>query len=216
MGLSQEKAAQKLDLTRSTLSSYENGTCEPNFTTLKKFSSFFDVSLDYLLGLCDESQLNIPDVSGRFLRVLSSTHDQYGQENIELVPEKAKAGYRTGFADPEFIKVLPAFQLPFLSKQKKYRSFQISGDSMPPLEDGAYVTAEFVENWHLVKDGFPYIVVTKNDGVVFKVLYNKIKQEQNFLLCSTNTQYQPYSVPIEEISEIWKFVNFISSAAPGI
>ncbi|MCK7533612.1 MAG: hypothetical protein MZV63_22565 [Marinilabiliales bacterium] len=31
--------------------------------------------------------------------------------------EKAKAGYTTGYADPEFIGDLPLFNLPFLSRQ---------------------------------------------------------------------------------------------------
>ena len=47
-------------------------------------------------------------------------------------------GYTRGFADPEFVKVLPVFQLPFLSRDKKYRTFQISGDSMLPIPDGSY------------------------------------------------------------------------------
>ncbi len=55
-------------------------------------------------------------------------------------PEKAKAGYKGGFADPDYIRVLPTFQLPFLSRDKKYRTFQISGDSMLPIPDESFVT----------------------------------------------------------------------------
>ena len=123
---------------------------------------------------------------------------------------KAKAGYATGYADPNYIKVLPAFNLPFLSPNKKYRSFPISGDSMPPVVDGAYITGEFLQDWNMVKNGHPYIVITQEDGIVFKILYNRIEEDGSFLLCSTNTNYKPYSVKVQDILEIWKFINYIN------
>ena len=61
-------------------------------------------------------------LKGSKIRVLATTVNIENEENIELVSEKAKAGYANGFSDPEFIKTLPAFQLPFLSKNKKYNS----------------------------------------------------------------------------------------------
>jgi hypothetical protein len=88
-------------------------------------------------------------IKGSTIRVLSGTVDSSNNENIELVGHKAKAGYTTGFADPEFVKVLPVFQLPFLSREKKYRTFQISGDSMLPIPDGSYVTGEFIHSFNL-------------------------------------------------------------------
>src|SRR5665648_762449 len=79
-------------------------------------------------------------VKGSKLRVLTTTVDSTNTENIELVPEKAKAGYMRGFADPEFVRELPVFQLPFLSPERKYRTFQISGDSMSPIPDAVSYT----------------------------------------------------------------------------
>ena len=46
-------------------------------------------------------------------------------ELIEMIPVKAKAGYAFGYSDPEFIKELPTIRLPFLSKNRKYRTFPI-------------------------------------------------------------------------------------------
>ena len=136
------------------------------------------------------------------------------EENIELVAEKAKAGYASGFADPEYIKVLPTFRLPFLSKQKKYRTFQISGDSMLPIPDRAYVTGEYVQNWNMIKDKGAYIIITLDDGVVFKVVENKIKNDNKFKLHSLNSLYEPYDLMVSEIREVWRFVNYISSEIP--
>ena len=222
--ISQEELATALGLTRSSYSGYENGVAEPNVQTLLKLSQYHGVPVDVIIKkeltalkpeqwTALEKGLNV-DLEGKKLRVLATTVDEGDQENIELVPEKARAGYTTGFSDPEFISVLPTFQLPFLKKDRKYRTFPIKGDSMPPVADGSYVIAEYVENWRALKSGFPYIVVTQNEGIVFKVVYNRLDDNQSFQLCSTNPFYKPYEVHANEIVEIWKFVNYISFEMP--
>lgn len=222
--ISQAELAEELNIKRSSLSGYELGNSEPNFETLLAFSSFFKVSIDKLLkvDLNRISELYLSqleqgidiDISGGKLRVLTTTVDSNNEENIELVPVKAKAGYTAGYGDPDFIKVLPTFQLPFLDRNKKYRTFQINGDSMPPVADQSWVTAEFVQNWKTIKNGYPYIVVTENEGIVFKVVYKQFEKNQSLLLCSTNPIYEPYEVNINEVIEIWKFVNYISNEMP--
>lgn len=221
---SQADLAEVIEVKRSSLSGYELGTAFPNYETLIRISDLFKISIDKLLrvDLSNLSELLLSelekgydiDLTGRGLRVLATTVDNNNIDNIELVSVTAKAGYRAGYSDPDFIKVLPTFQMPFLSKDRKYRTFQISGDSMPPLSDGAYVTAEYVSNWTLLKDGYPYIILTKDDGLVFKNVYSQIEKNRTLLLCSTNTAYEPYEVEVSEISEIWKFVNYIDSKPP--
>lgn len=223
-GRSQEETAIALEVKRSSYSGYENGSAEPSFDLLVRMSEYFKVSIDKLLrddlNALSESQLGILerggdiDLSGRRLRVLATTVDRDDRENVELVPEKAKAGYALGYADPEYISILPTFQMPFLGKDRKYRTFQISGDSMPPVGDGSWVTGEYVQNWQMIRDGQPYIVVTKDDGIVFKVLYNQLKEKGTLLLCSTNPLYTPYEVQVANVLEIWKFVHFISAELP--
>jgi hypothetical protein len=85
---------------------------------------------------------------------------------------------------------------------------------MPPVADGSWVTGEYVQNWQTIRDGQPYIVVTKDDGIVFKVAYNQLKEKGTLLLCSTNPLYAPYEVPVTNVLEIWKFVHFISAELP--
>lgn len=223
-GRSQEETAIALDVKRSSWSGYENGSAEPNIDLLIRVSEYFKVSVDKLLKhdltKLSESQLGVlerggdVDMDGRRLRVLTTTVDRNDRENIELVGEKAKAGYALGYADPEYISVLPAFQMPFLSRDRKYRTFQISGDSMPPVSEGSWVTGEYVQNWQTIRDGQPYIIITKEDGIVFKVVYNQLKTKGGLLLCSTNPIYQPYEVAISEVFEVWKFVHFISHELP--
>jgi hypothetical protein len=156
------------------------------------------------------------DLKGQKLRVLTTVVNNEEEEMIEMIPLQASAGYASGYADPDYLKVLPTFYLPFLSKNKKYRSFPIKGDSMPPVVEGSYVVAEYIQNWMTIRSGTPCIVVTKDEGIVFKVVHNLLESSQSFQLCSTNTFYAPYLVHANNIIEMWKFVNYISPELPEV
>lgn len=52
-GLQQKEIANLLDIKVSTFNGYVNGIREPNIETLKKIASFFDVTVDYLVGYSD-------------------------------------------------------------------------------------------------------------------------------------------------------------------
>lgn len=222
--MTQEELAKALQIPRPTLNNYENGVSQPTIKALITFSQYFHVSVDTLLKVDMVSLtpgvlsmiMNGDDIfmTGTKLRVLATTMSPQNKDNIELVNEKAKAGYATGFADPEFIRTLPVFQLPFLSKERKYRTFQISGDSMLPIPDASYVTGEFVENWFLIRDKHAYIFVTNEDGILFKIAENKLMDEGKLILHSLNSFYKPFELGVNSIREVWKFVNYISSEVP--
>lgn len=224
LGITQDESAMRLGMKRSTLSGYENNIAEPNVDVLIAFSGFYHVSVDTLLKTdltsLTENQLNEVEkgtdvyLKGNNLRVLASTQDKDGNENIEMVHEKAKAGYTTGFADPEYISSLPKFQLPFLSRNRKYRAFQVSGDSMLPIPDGSWVTAEFVQDWTAIRSNLAYIILTLQDGIVFKIVENNIMNNGSLILHSMNPSYTPYSIHVSEIKEIWRFVNYFCSELP--
>ncbi len=215
--LSQTQLAQELEIKRTSLIGYEKGV-QPPFKVLVQLSDYFGISIDALmrydlskLGEFELSRIEQGfdvDITGSKLRLLVTTTDKKGKENIELVKQQAQAGYTAGYNDPEFIEGLPKFNLPFLSKNKTYRCFQIDGDSMPPVAHKSWVTASFVEDWTTLKNGVPCVVVTKDDGVVFKLVYNKIEEGSALLLVSTNRLYEPYSVSINSIAEVWKFETF--------
>jgi transcriptional regulator with XRE-family HTH domain len=221
---SQDDEANSLGIKRTTLCSYENGSTEPSMDTLIRFAEFYKISLDKLirceLATVPESLLteiekgHDIDISGNRIRVLATTVNLSNDDNIEHVPLKAKAGYTAGFSDPSYIKVLQAFSLPFLDRNRKYRSFEISGDSMPPVPHGSWVVGEYVENWNFIKDGYPYIVLTKNEGIVFKSLYNKINERKSLMLVSTNPEYKPYEIDISDVLEVWKFSTYMSKELP--
>jgi transcriptional regulator with XRE-family HTH domain len=220
----QDDLAAILNMKRSTLSGYENRVAEPGIEVLLEFSKYFNMAVDTLiktdLSMLSESQLyqleNGDDIflKGGNLRILASTVDSTNEENIELVSEKARAGYTNGFADPEYISELPVFRLPFLSASKKYRTFQLNGDSMFPIPDKAFVTGEYVIDWNSIATGEACVVLTLDDGIVFKVVENRIREEGMLTLYSLNPLYDPFDVKVTNIKEVWRFVHFISQELP--
>ena len=223
-GRTQDDVAFTMGIKRSTLSGYENGVAEPGMDTLIAFSKYYKIAIDTLITIdlqsLSESQLMQLEhgadvyIRGSQLRVLATTVDQTNTENIELVNQKAKAGYTNGYADQEFINELPVFNLHFLSEDRKYRTFQLTGDSMLPIPDGSWVTGEYVQDWKSIANGQACLILTLNEGIVFKIIENHFESERKITLYSLNPIYDPYDVAANEIKEIWRFVHYISSEIP--
>ncbi len=220
----QNDVAAALNLKRTTVNGLENSISQPTVPQLQAYSKYYGIAIDTLINVdlnrLSENQFTDLQngfdvfVRGTNLRVIATTVDSENNDNIEFVNQKAQAGYVTSFADPEYIGTLPVFQLPFLSKEKKYRAFTISGDSMLPIPGGSVVIGEFVQNFLDVKSGQACIVVTRDEGIVFKLVENEIEEKQSFQLVSLNSQFEPYDLPVTEIKEIWKFVCFLNTEIP--
>ena len=56
-GLSQKEAAKRFGISNFALSRYENGTANPDPDLIARFSEFYEVSTDYLLGRVDDPDL---------------------------------------------------------------------------------------------------------------------------------------------------------------
>lgn len=54
-GLNQKELADVLGLQPAALSKYENGSNEPGIGMLKSMANFFGVSVDYIIGITDET-----------------------------------------------------------------------------------------------------------------------------------------------------------------
>lgn len=212
--LSQQELADRLGLKKSTLAGYETNRAEPRYEDLIRLAQFFSITLDELL----RKKLSDGPALGRDretdLRVLVTTVGPTAADNIEHVPVRALGGYAEGFGDVDYVRQLPAFRLPFLDGTKKYRSFPYEGDSMPPLREGCVVFGEYIENWHALRHGTTCIVVTREQGVVVKQLFNYLKEKQLVVLKSLNECYAPYPVECHEIREIWRFAGYFDNVFP--
>ena len=208
---SQERFAEELKWTRSIVGSYEEGRSEPPIDRLIDLSNYFNIPIDILIknDLRAAKDTSFIDVGSK--RVLFPvTVNEDNEDLIEIIPTQASAGYLEGYADPEYIEQLQKIKLPFLPTGT-HRAFPIKGDSMLPVKDGAYIIAKYVEHLEDVKSGRTYIVLTKNDGLVYKRLYNTKDYDNTFLLSSDNKAYEPYFVSKEEILELWEFTCTINT-----
>jgi transcriptional regulator with XRE-family HTH domain len=161
-GLTQQSFADLLEIKRSLVGAYEEDRAEPKYDLLKKIASFFEVTVDdFINEEINDKWKPKPKGDASNLRILSISVDKENNENIELVPVKASAGYLNGYADPAFIADLPKFHLPMF-KQGTYRAFEIKGDSMLPISPGSIIIAEYLENWADIKPGETYIARSLN------------------------------------------------------
>lgn len=224
--LTQEALGKKFDVSRGSISSYEDGRAEPANKLLYGMAQFFDVSMEQLLTVNLRENPHVIEENlkrkkehafGGNLRVLSTVTDSNNDERVIFIPHKASAGYAGHYADPAALKnSYQTFSLPVpvLPKGRTYRAFEVQGDSMLPLIlPNSFVIGEYVENFDSIKDGQICVVVTK-EGVVLKKVHNHIKERQCLLLMSSNMLYEPYEVKIEEVLEVWKFYLVISRDLP--
>jgi transcriptional regulator with XRE-family HTH domain len=201
--ISQEKLAEQLGITRGRYVKYEDGTSEAPYEILKKIAHHFHISIDLLLAV-DVRKIDLQDLikleNNRL--ILPIQVDTIGENVIEIVTQKVKAGYLSGYADPEYIESLQQISLPFLGSGK-HRGFPVEGDSMPPHEEGSIIVGRYVENLGEVVDGRTYILITKNQGMVYKRI-NKNKKN-TLVLESDNSFYPNFDVKFSEILEIWEY-----------
>ena len=210
-GITQEVFAEELGITRSRISSYEENRSSPTIEMLIKLSDYFKIPVDILIknDLTKAKDTSFIEVGNK--RVLFPiTVDENNEDLIEIVPVKASAGYLAGYDDPEFIEQLNKIKLPFLPSGK-HRAFPIKGDSMLPMKDGSYVVGKFIDNIRDIVDGKTYVLLTLNEGMVYKRVYNKIKENGMLVLVSDNKNYLPCEIHISEILELWEFTCSINT-----
>jgi transcriptional regulator with XRE-family HTH domain len=215
-GLTQKQLAEKLGLKQAAIGAYEEERATPPLSSLLDITKIFNVNLDALVSqdLSKVSEKDRKAAPSKGKEVLAITVDSNNKENVELVSQKASAGYLGGYQDPEFVKDLPKISLPVLPRNKTYRAFEIQGDSMLPVQPGSIIFGEYVEDVGDIKNGKLYILVTKQDGIVFKRVFNFADDEGKLLAVSDNRQYAPFSVTADDVLEIWAAKAFFSNQFP--
>jgi len=215
--LTQTHLADALGLNRPMIGSYEEGRAEPKAEVLIQMSKYFGIATEALIEQ-DLSKKSSPEkVFELKIKVLPIiVAEKTGMEKIPLVPVKAAAGYLNGFGDTEFIEKLETFDLPFseIKRDHTHRIFQIKGDSMLPIPEGAYVICKYADEWSSLKNNTCCVFVTENEGIVYKRVINNMQKNQTFTLVSDNTHYQPFNVNIDDVKEVWPAVGYVSFDIP--
>tara|TARA_R110001599_G_scaffold170952_1_gene361345 strand:+ start:13235 stop:14038 length:804 start_codon:yes stop_codon:yes gene_type:complete len=211
--------AEKIDIKRSLVGAYEEGRADPRLNNLLNMSKVFKVPVDFLISkdlsnLNEEQILKLAAPRKPSSKVLSITVDSNNEELIDLIPQKASAGYLNGYADPEYLEELPKFQLPNLPKSGTYRAFEITGDSMLPLRPGTIVIGKYLEDVTDIKNGRCYVILSKEEGVVYKRVFDYTLENGKLFLVSDNKSYSPYDIPVSDVIEIWEAKAYLSMDLP--
>ena len=197
-GWTQEEFAGKTNIKRSLLGAYEEERADPKLEVLEIVAEIFKLSLDELLLKDLSNQSSSYLMKRRQQKMMSADRNV-----IHFVPVKAAAGYLAGYADSEFIDELNTFTLPMLTGGN-YRAFEIIGDSMLPTPSGSIIVGEKVDGMDDVKNNLAYIVISRNEGIVYKRIVKNNKTKNKVSLVSDNPSYQPYQVNTEDIIELWQ------------
>jgi hypothetical protein len=58
--------------------------------------------------------------------------------------------------------------------------------------------------------------VSQQEGIVFKRVFNFLKEEGRLLLVSDNKEYEPYSIDARDVLEVWSAKGFFSNKFPDV
>ena len=93
LGLTRKEVAEKLNIDQTTYGKYELSKRQPDYDTLQKIASFFNVSVDYLLGRTNVRNSNnnvdedFPDDVKVLMRSVSKLTDKQKEIVKRLVQE---------------------------------------------------------------------------------------------------------------------------------
>ena len=181
-GMTKAELGKALDISPSAIGMYEQGRRIPDISTLKKISSFFSVSVDYLIENNLQNDANkTPPSSGKGIRIPVLGRVVAGIP-IEAVEE---------ILDYEEIT-------PELAATGEFFALKIRGHSMEPrMMEGDVVIVRKQED---VESGDVAIVlVNGNEATVKRVK----KQEEGITLIATNTSvYEPHFYSNKEIKNL--------------
>ncbi len=80
LNISQQELAKKLSVTRASVSAWEMGISTPSTTYLVELSNIFHVSIDYLLGLEKNMNLDVTGLDTEQIRILTDLTEHFRKE----------------------------------------------------------------------------------------------------------------------------------------
>lgn len=80
MGWSQVQLAEKLSISKQTVSNWENENIQPSIEMLVRIAKLFHVSTNYLLGLDNAQTINVDGLPKPFIAHLTQIIEDYKQK----------------------------------------------------------------------------------------------------------------------------------------
>lgn len=82
--LTQEEMADQLSLNRATISNWEIDRASPDAKTIIQLADFFNVTVDYLMGISDSPQTNFSPKADKLLKAISLAEELPEEKITEL------------------------------------------------------------------------------------------------------------------------------------
>lgn len=178
--ISQQKLANILGVSRSTIAMWEIGGSQPDNTSLSQLADYFDVSVDYLLGRSESSAYISPPQKGVKIPVLGVIPAGMPIEAIEDI------------VDWEEVPI------DWTKGGKEYFALQVKGDSMyPEYLPGDVVIVQKSPNCESGDDCVVYI--NGYDATLKKVIKNA---DNSITIRPLNANYPPQTFSAEEIAKL--------------
>ena len=171
---------------------------KPN--TLSNWYSRNTIDYDLIITKCERIDANwLLTGKGEMLKSTSNIAGMVKPKIVEINPESktntliayvnASAGFGSILNNPKKLEELPAISLPNAPFGLNV-AFQIEGDSMhPTIRHLDFVAANQLNEVNDIRDGYTYVIIDKDDGVLCKRLYRK---GMDFKIVSDNPNYPPY------------------------
>lgn len=167
--------AKMLGVSQATVSGWESEKYQPDRDTLIKMASYFDVSVDYLIG---NSPVKKEKKKGVQIPVLGEVRAGYPMEAVENIIDYEEI-------DEE------------MARRGEFFALRIKGDSMEPkFSEGDVV---IVRKQETADSGDIVVALVNGDSATIK----KLKRHQNGItLVPSNSAYEPMYYSNEEIMEL--------------
>jgi hypothetical protein len=127
-----------------------------------------------------------------------------------LVKANTVKEYLANCQKVDYLRSLPTISLPFIQSERS-RAFEMGNDF--PLQNSIAV-GNGISDWSEVKDGKFYILLTTQQGVIYRRVYNQVKIKGALLLSSDNPTIPSFEISIKDVVEIWEVNSFISQQLP--
>ena len=172
-GLTLEDMSNKFNKTKSTFSSYETGRRKPDMDLIVELASYFNVSVDYLLGRANTRKLPPNALDKKMTEIPVIGNIQAGQP---VFADEHIEDYRLIAADEV--------------SNDDYFYLKVSGDSMigSRIQDGDYV---LVRKQNFVEDGEIAVVMVNSSEATLKKVY---KNNGSLILQPDNPNFKPIVV----------------------
>jgi len=110
----------------------------------------------------------------------------------------------------DYLRGLPTISLPYITSDRS-RAFEAGSDF--PMQN-SIIVGSGISDWTDVVDGKFYILVTAQQGVIYRRVYNQVKIKGALLLSSDSPTIPSFEISIKDVVEIWEVNSFISQQLP--